>query len=424
MSAKTEQEKIVKAAVRSQSVRTVYLLTALFYIAGMVLGLAFILGVPFLNHRASLLTMAKDRGEYTLTSFVNYSRPTFGTEYYLFREDGEPVVREQLFLSDQEYDGLSELLPELFEDGQMYTLKRYAIGNEGERFGKVFCIVAGRVVEGSTGMRFASFIIRDLNDIDTFLETFAGIYTIIFATAVILLRRISRQHGELMNLQRDLVSNVSHELKTPITSIRAIAELIYDGMYDTEEDMKRCISSILSEADRLEGLVKEILELAKLQNHKVELKKVTCCADGIFTPVADRYMMLCGDLGIELDASGMALEGLPPLYTDIKYITRVLNILLENAVKFVGPGGRIELSSQSRSRNVVICVKDNGPGIDTADIGRIFERFYKADVTHNSQGSGLGLSIASETVKGLGEKIWVESTKGVGSAFYFTVGYK
>ena len=424
MNAKTEQEKIVRAAVRTHPVKAAYLLAVLLYIVGMVLGSSFILCVPFLNHRDSLLTMARDRGEYSLTYFVNYPHPTFGMEYYLFREDGEPVVREQMFLADREYAGLDELFPKLFEDGQLYTIKRYAIGNEGARIGKVFCIVAGQVVEGSTGLRFASIVIRDLNDIDTFLETFAGIYTIIFVTAVILLSRISRQHGELMNLQRDLVSNVSHELKTPITSIKAMAELIYDGMYDTEEDMKRYTSSILKESDRLEGLVKEILELAKLQNHKVELKKALCYADGIFTPVVDRYMMLCGDLGIELDTSALDLEAIPALYTDMKYITRVMNILLENAVKFVGTGGRIELGSQPLARHVVFCVKDNGPGIDSADIDRIFERFYKADVTHNSRGSGLGLSIASETIKGLGERILVESTRGVGSAFYFTVGYK
>ena len=413
-----------KSTVRRRSASFTFLLAGIFYIVGMLLGLTFILCIPLLNHRTDLLTMAGGRGEYSLTYFVGYPMPTFGTEYYLFREDGELVVREQLFLADREYTSLRDLLPDLFEQGELYTIKRYELGNEGQKSGKVFCIIAGKVVTSQAGQRFGSLIVRDLNDLDISLETFAGIYTIIFVTGVFLLIKISKQHTELLNLQRDLVSNVSHELKTPITSIKAVAELLHDGMYETDADVKRYTSSILNETDRLKDLVKEILELAKLQNHKVELKKEKCYADGIFNPVVDRFKMMCGDLGIELDTSLLDLDNIPALYTDAKHITRVMNILLENAVKFVGTGGKITLSIHLYPRHVEFCVSDNGPGIDGSDIDRIFERFYKADLTHNSQGSGLGLSIASETVKGLGEKIWVESTRGVGSSFYFTVGYK
>ena len=413
-----------KNIARKWSVKAIVVFTAAFYIIGMTVGFLFILCVPFLNHRGDLLKMAEDRGSYSLTHFVDYPNPTFGTDYYLLREDGVFVINDQHFLASKERDELADFLPELLEDGQLYTIKRYAIGNAGGKAGKVFCIVAGKAVQGSTGLKFGSIIIRDLNDIDTLLETFTGIYTIVFATALFLLIRISRQHTELMNLQRDLVSNVSHELKTPITSVKAMAELIYDGMYEDEAELKRYTSSILTESDRLAGLVKEILELAKLQNHKAEIKKERCSASTVFEPVVDRFKMMCADLGISLDTSALKLGSIPALNTDAKYITRVMNILLENAVKFVGSGGKIVLSSQQHSRHVVFCVKDNGPGIDSMDIDRIFERFYKADVTHNSQGSGLGLSIAAETIKGLGEKIWVESTRGVGSSFYFTVGYR
>lgn len=414
-----------RAVGRKWSVRSALPFAAALYILGLILGFAFILGVPLVNHRVSLMTMARDRGEFSLTQFVGYPHPTFGTEYYLFREDGEFVTGETLFLAEKELPGLSaELLPELLEDGQMYRIKRYTIGNEGERRNKVFCIVAGAVVEGPTGLKFGSFIIRDLNDIDISLETFLGLYTFIFATALFLLFRISRQHTELMQLQRDLVSNVSHELKTPITSVKAMAELLLDEMYETEEERRRYTVSILTESDRLELLVQEILELAKLQNHKTELKKERCTAAGVFEPVVDRFKMLCGDLGIEMDTGGLELEKIPALNTDVKHITRVMNILLENAVKFVGGGGKITLSAQLHPRCAVFCVSDNGPGIDSADIDRIFERFYKADVTHNSKGSGLGLSIAAETIKGLGERIWVESTRGSGASFSFTVGYR
>ena len=401
-----------------------FLLAGIIYIVGMLLGFAVTVCVPFFNHRSDLLRIAESRGNYSMTHDASYPNPTFGMEYHLIREDGQTVISDQVFLSAKDRESLRDFLPELFEKERIYTIKRYALGNAGRKSGEVLCIVAGVIVKDASGFLYGSFSIRDLNDLDISLETFAGLYTLIFATALFLLVTISKQHAELMQLQRDLVSNVSHELKTPITSIKAIAELIQDGMYKTDEDLRHYISSIVDETDRLKDSVKEILELSQLQNHKVELKKTKCSALGVFEPVVDRYKMLCVDLGIELDTSGLDLAGIPALYTDAKHISRVMNILLENAVKFVGAGGRIALSAQSQAHHAVFCVKDNGPGIDSADIDRIFERFYKADVTHNSQGSGLGLSIASETIKGLGEKIWVESIRGEGSAFFFTVGYK
>lgn len=401
-----------------------FLIAAALYLVGLLLGTGFTLCVPFFNHRDDLLMMARIRGEYALTYFVDFPNASFGTEYYLIREDGEMVISDQIFLSDRDCAGLVDYLPELLEKGQLYTIRRFTLGNIGKNNNKVFCIIAGYVVESQAGLKFGSIIVRDLNDIDVSLETFIGIYTFLFAVAFFFLIYIAKQYAALLQLQRDLVSNVSHELKTPISSIKALAELLYDEMYKTDEERQRYISSILGESDRLKDLVKEILELSRLQNHKVELKKETCYADEVIAPVVDRYKMLCGDLGIDLDTSGLPLEDIPALYTDAKYIAKVLNILLENAVKFVGTGGKISVSAQRNPRHAVFCVKDNGPGIDAANIDRIFERFYKADEAHNSNGSGLGLSIAAETMKGLGEKIWVESTKGVGASFYFTIGYK
>ncbi len=421
---RNSKNPLVRAAVRERSRTSVFLTAVALYVLGMIFGSAFIVCVPSFKYHDALLTIARDRGSYTLTHFVDYPYPTFGTEYYLYRSDGDLIVREQLFLPDKEIPRLTELMPELMEKGHIYKLRRFPLGEEGKRNGKVFCILAGCTVENDRGLRFGSLIVRDLNDINIFLVTFAGIYTLIFAAALFLLLRISHQQDELLKLQRDLVSNVSHELKTPITSIKAMAELLHDGMYETEEDMKHYTASILTESDRLKELVKEILELSKIQNHKAELKKEKCFAEALFAPVVDRYMMLCGDLGITLDTSELALNELPPLYTDPKYITRVMNILLENAVKFVGSGGRIEMGVEKKPHCAMFWVRDNGPGIDSKDIDRIFERFYKSDLTHNSQGSGLGLSIAAETIKGLGEKIGVQSTLGVGSQFFFTVEYK
>ena len=167
----------------------------------------------------------------------------------------------------------------------------------------------------------------------------------------------------------------------------------------------------------------DILELSRLQSKRAEFRKNRTHADGIVPPIVDRYMMLCGDLGINLDTSGLNLEATPPMYTDDEKFVTLMNILLDNAVKFTGKGGTIWISNQIGPKQVTFCIRDNGPGIRSDEVDRIFDRFYKADTAHNSSGSGLGLAIADEIATGLGEKLWVESTFGVGSAFYFTIGY-
>ena len=133
--------------------------------------------------------------------------------------------------------------------------------------------------------------------------------------------------------------------------------------------------------------------------------------------------MMCQDLGINMDVSGLALEAIPPLHTDPQQIVRVMTVILDNAMKFAGKGGHIWITQIPGNDHVTFCIRDDGPGISKSNINKIFDRFYKADVTRNTHGSGLGLAIANEIIHGLKEKIWVESVEGEGSSFYFTVSY-
>ena len=232
-----------------------------------------------------------------------------------------------------------------------------------------------------------------------------------------------KKERELNRMRRDLIANVSHELKTPITAIRAMAEVLHDGLAKDETARREYSGKIMEESDHLEQLVLDILELSRLQSDHTGFRKNHVHADGIIPPVVDRYMMLCCDLGIELDVSGLNLADVPTLYTDTDKIVTLMNTLLDNAVKFTGSGGRIWISNQVSSKCVTFCIRDNGPGIRSEDVNRIFDRFYKADTAHNSSGSGLGLAIADEIARGLNEKLWVESEYGKGAAFYFTISY-
>lgn len=407
------------------SSRKFYLTTILIFILGLLLGLTIILAVPMLSHRAALLRISEERGRSFLLESDTYDRPSFGMDSYIYTEKGNLIYSaRETFLKNTVQSDLAGMVPAVLNRMKLYTIKVLPWG-ENNRSGQIICIIAGTAItDGSSGARYASFLIRDLKDLDITLPTFVGLYAILFISAIILIRNVSKQHKNLLNIQRDLVSNVGHELKTPITSIKAIAEMINDGMIKDETELRRYTSYILDEADRLDDLVREILELSKLQNDKLELKKENCSAEDIFTPVIDRFKMMAADMGITLDASGLQADQIPTLYTDPNHIARVLGILLENSVKFTGTGGTIRVSSDIQNIQTVFCVSDNGPGIAQEDLDRIFERFYKGDLTHNTQGSGLGLAIASETLKGLNEKIWVESALGKGAAFYFTVSHK
>ena len=394
------------------------------YLGGLLLGLAFIIAVPSINDRSELMELAVEQTESVLQTYSSSSSPTYGTEFYLIGEDGTVIFSITQFLFPSEREKLPTYANDTFRQGNIYQLKILKTGDRDT--GKAtLCIVCGVVRESRGGRQFAGLLLRDLRDIDVSAETFAGIYTLLFLTAALLISTIIRGQRSLNQMRRDLVANVSHELKTPITSIKAIAEILHDGLAESQEDIHRYSASILRETDNLEDMVMEILELSRLQSRHFALKKESIHVDGLLRPLVDRYMMLCVDLGVRFDCGDLdGCEESPLLYTDTENITKVLSILLDNAIKFTGPGGQVSLILDPGKTFLTVSVRDTGPGIRAEDLDHIFDRFYKADTARNSKGSGLGLAIAYEITRGLGEKLWAESTYGKGSEFFCTIHYK
>lgn len=403
--------------------KTAVLVLLAIYLLGVLLGCFIIWAFPVYRNKAYLLSLAQEKGEQILSAGLKEPPMLFGMEHLLFNESGNLISAENQFLNASQRGMVRECLPELFEKGILFKPTRLLLEGDGNGDHKVAGIILGVVVDGKNDNRFASILLREFSDMETNMLTYAALYTIMYAVAMAFVFVIVQKEWELNRMRRDLIANVSHELKTPITAIRAMAEVLHDGMAKDEKTRQTYSGKIMEEADHLEQLVLDIMELSKLQSKRTAFKKNREHADGIIPPVIDRYMMLCGDLGITLDTSGLKLEDVPVLYTDHEKLVTLLTILLDNAVKFTGKGGQIWVSNQVHAKYTVFCVRDNGPGIHDEDLGRIFERFYKADIAHNSAGSGLGLAIADEIAKGLGERLWVESKFGVGSAFYFTVGY-
>lgn len=393
------------------------------YLACVLLGCLIIWVIPFVKNRSDLLEIATDKGKEVLSAGMMDEVMIFGMDYALYSENGFQLYQINNFLYKSQWSHIADCAAEVFETGEIFSPALLLLDNRDEEPRYIFGVIVGSVVESSSGKTFASILIRDFSDLDTSMLIYVSIFTFLYAIGLIFMYHTLRKERELNQMRRDLIANVSHELKTPITAIRAMAEVLHDGMAKDEKTRKAYSGKIMEESDRLEQLVLDILELSRLQSNRTVFQKDVVYADGIIPPVVDRYMMLCGDLGITLDVSQLHLCDVPPVCTDIEKIVTLMNILLDNAVKFTGKGGCIWISNQIGPKYTTFCIRDNGPGIRNEDVKRVFDRFYKADTAHNSSGSGLGLAIADEIAKGLGENLWVESKYGVGSAFYFTISY-
>lgn len=233
--------------------------------------------------------------------------------------------------------------------------------------------------------------------------------------AVVLFRDITELE-KLETMRRDYVANVSHELRSPLTSIRGLIEPLLDSIVTDEEDIKRYYKIIYNESMRLSRLVDDIMELSRLQNNIAIIDKTSIDLNSIIEMVYERYK-LC-DEDINLIYNPLTL---PKVYTNYDRIEQILVILLDNAYKFTPKGGQIEILTEVRSKDVLVVVKDTGVGIIDEDLPFIFDRFYKSDKSRSKKGSGLGLSIAREILNIMGEKIVAKSEQGLGSSFEFTV---
>ena len=393
------------------------------YLCGIILGCFVIWLIPVTKNKNDLLEIAHDKGKEVLSAGLMDNVMLFGMEHYFYTDDGFVVTHESAFLHDSQQDYIASFVPLTLEHGKLFRPTFFLLDNRDEDPRYIFGLVAATTVIGPGGDPFVSVLLRDLVDLDTTMITYVAVFTILYLVGVLFTAITIKKERELNRMRRDLIANVSHELKTPITSIRAMTEVLHDGMLKDQETKRKYSAKIIEETDRLEQLVLDILELSKLQSNRAEFNKVAIYADGLIPPVMDRYMMLCGDLGIHLDTSGLNLNKVPPLHTDIDKIITLIEILMDNAVKFTGRGGTIWVSNQIHPKYTTFCIRDNGPGIRAEDVPRVFERFYKADIAHNSSGSGLGLAIAEEIARGLGEKIWLESEYGDGTSFYFTISF-
>lgn len=223
-------------------------------------------------------------------------------------------------------------------------------------------------------------------------------------------------------VKRDLSANISHELRLPIASVKALAETLAQGAIDDPSVAKEFLEQINAETDRLAQMVQELGDLSRIESGQTPLVKrkigigetVTRAAERI-KPQADR-----AGLSINIDIA----SNLPTVAADRDRIEQALVNLLHNSIKFTPPGGGITISAISSGDSLQVSVADSGVGIPTDDLPRIFERFYKADRARSGGGTGLGLAIVKHIIEAHGGKVWAQSVEGKGATFTFTLPYK
>ena len=232
---------------------------------------------------------------------------------------------------------------------------------------------------------------------------------------------IDRMAFELSNMEesrKSFVANVSHELRSPLTSIRGYVQALRDGAIP-EEEREKYMDVVLDETARLTALVRDLLDLSRIESGKfpMEMARIDLCEQM-------RRSLLSFEGRIEEKRVEVAAE-LPetPCYVmaDAGRIRQVIGNLIDNALKFLPEGGTLRVGVGNAGKRVYAYVEDNGPGISPNDLPFIFDRFYKVDKSHHGKGTGLGLAIAYEIMKHLGEEMSVTSEPGQGSCFTFTL---
>jgi len=236
---------------------------------------------------------------------------------------------------------------------------------------------------------------------------------------------MSREVKASRQAQRDFVANVSHELKTPLTSIQGFSQAILDGTADDDESRYRAIEIISSEANRMSRLVDGLLDLARIESGQIKMQQEPVDLAEVLKACVEQFALQAqeGNVALVLD-----VPALSPVTGDKDRLAQVFTNLLANALKHTPPDGKVTIKAQEAKQTqkevdtaatVEITVTDTGSGIPPEDLSHVFERFYQVDKSRagKDRGAGLGLTIARQITEAHGGTIIVESVKDLGTKF-------
>jgi signal transduction histidine kinase len=235
------------------------------------------------------------------------------------------------------------------------------------------------------------------------------------------LQEADRKQRELENLRRDLIAWVSHDLQTPLASIRAVIEALADGMVDDPQAVQRYLQSTQRDISSLSAMIDDLFQMAQLDAGGIPLNKEQCSLGDLISDTLESFSELAARQGVSL--AGEVASGVDPVYIDIPRIGRVLNNLVGNSLRYTLAGGKVWVTARPGGDGIHVEVSDTGEGIDPQDLPYVFDRFYRGDKSRNraTGGAGLGLAIARGIIDAHGGHIFVESQPNVGTKFEFTL---
>jgi len=235
------------------------------------------------------------------------------------------------------------------------------------------------------------------------------------------LQASDEKQRELVRLRTDLIAWASHDLQTPLASIRAILEALADGVIEDSESIQRYHKTAQREVQSLSLLIDDLFQMAQLDAGGLPLHRENASLSDLVSDTLESFTELAARQRVTL--SGSVDPDVDPLYMDTQRIGRMLNNLISNALRHTPAEGQIELRARQAGTNVEVTVRDTGEGIRAEDLSHIFERFYRGEKSRSraTGGSGLGLAITQGIARAHGGEIRVESTPGKGTLFIITL---
>ena len=225
---------------------------------------------------------------------------------------------------------------------------------------------------------------------------------------------------------KELISNISHDLKTPITAVKGYVEGIMDGVADTPEKMDRYVRTIYNKTNEMDHLINELTFYSKIDTNRIPYTFSKLNVEDYFSDCAE-------EVGLELETRGIQLCYANYVDKDVlviadgEQIRRVIHNIISNAIKYMdkqnGMKGIIQIRVKDVGDFIQVEIEDNGKGISAKDLPNIFERFYRTDASRNSSkgGSGIGLSIVKKIMEDHGGKVWATSKENIGTVMYFVL---
>lgn len=403
-----------------------FLLLAVFYLAAGLCGMLIIKNIYIGERKNDALILSK----FIAQSVIQGNRaPRFGNYIIkIYSADGseisfgdEPAGRKNFrsVLPVPEEDirrSLAPYMPRALAGQQ--TVEIIHLGKEKSK-----SLVCAAPIADNGSIRGTIFLIQSIADFQKMIRAYNLVFAVTTAAGMCIMSAFMLRYAggteKLEQMRREYISNVSHELKSPFASVRALTETLSDGVVSDESVKQRYYAIMLNECRRGEKLVQDMLELSRLERGKSVFKKEKVDISDVMKEVALKYGAAADDMGIAFVNKSDGY--LPAVYSCRDRLLQLFAILIDNALKYVpDENGRVEIDAAEKGGRILFSVSDNGCGIPAGSRPYVFERFYKADSSRSSAGSGLGLAIARAVCAGLGESLWLESETGGGTTFYFT----